>query len=320
MYCAKSKKVEVRKRAAFVWIQAEFASKGLENSWQYLQQVFQVDVSLDVVTVWALLMVESGHDLQAEAALHDFLKSHAPAPAAAGEAAEAETEPDSEQRALLRLYMQIVHQNLHKPLAASHWLQQSGLASEQQRKMLLEELQLEQPGRPPGSLIQPLQPDTGPASAETAGDPVAHSAAGKTQQERGGSEGHAESQEPGGKLESREAQGDACSPAKPLASTTADAAGPTSPWWSNAAHEWSEWLDHAPERWGFSPVQCGLGVAGSALLLYAALAERRAMARAGRRLGKKLSEGVLDITTAGLSLQPNPHAATPSMRLPRSRL
>ena len=52
MYCAKSKKVEVRKRAAFVWIQAEFASKGLENSWQYLQQVFQVDVSLDVVTVW----------------------------------------------------------------------------------------------------------------------------------------------------------------------------------------------------------------------------------------------------------------------------
>ncbi len=37
--------------------------------------------------------------------------------------------------------------------------------------------------------------------------------------------------------------------------------------------------EDAPERWGFSPVQCGVGVAGGAVLLYAALAERRALTR-----------------------------------------
>ena len=43
---------ELRKRAAFVWLQAEFATGALQQSWTYLRQAFQDDIGLDLATVW----------------------------------------------------------------------------------------------------------------------------------------------------------------------------------------------------------------------------------------------------------------------------
>lgn len=48
---------ELRKRAAFVWLQAGFAVGALQHSWTYLQQAFQDDVGLDLATVWYSLEV-----------------------------------------------------------------------------------------------------------------------------------------------------------------------------------------------------------------------------------------------------------------------
>ena len=52
MYSSARHIEEVRKRAAFVWLQAEFANGGLQHSWRYLQQAFQDDIGLDLATVW----------------------------------------------------------------------------------------------------------------------------------------------------------------------------------------------------------------------------------------------------------------------------
>ena len=51
-YAAREPHSVTRKRAAFVWMQAEFAIGSLAQSWQYLEQAFQDDVSTDVATVW----------------------------------------------------------------------------------------------------------------------------------------------------------------------------------------------------------------------------------------------------------------------------
>lgn len=60
---------ELRKRAAFVWLQAEFAAGALQHSWAYLQQAFQNDIGLDLATVWyslkkakSAVMILAEHD------------------------------------------------------------------------------------------------------------------------------------------------------------------------------------------------------------------------------------------------------------------
>ncbi|KAK9836831.1 hypothetical protein WJX74_009156 [Apatococcus lobatus] len=319
---------EVRKRAAFVWLQAEFASGGLQHSWKYLQQAFQDNIGLDLATVWAVLMVEAGHHNETERTLHSILEDCKPAnPGVQNEILGKEQEPEAEQRALLRLYMQIIHQHQHKPAAASQWLQSSGLISEGQRKVMLDELQpassTKASGRAPGrakpgdisravsnapaSAVHKQQvcnsaeesskaelPLVAELSAHPAGSPGATAAGGDTVA------GDASFQNGSGQH-------------------TGSSMGFSSSWWGRTSHKWREWLDHAPEDWGFTPVQCSLGLAGGAVLLYAALAERQAMARVARRVGKKLSDGFIDISTAALSLQPNPHAATSSTRLAQAR-
>ncbi len=52
LYSPKDKQNALRKRAAFVWMQAEFATGSLEHSWQHLEQFFHDDVGADVATVW----------------------------------------------------------------------------------------------------------------------------------------------------------------------------------------------------------------------------------------------------------------------------
>ncbi|KAK9836999.1 hypothetical protein WJX81_005660 [Elliptochloris bilobata] len=79
-----------------------------------------------------------------------------------------------------------------------------------------------------------------------------------------------------------------------------------------AAELWHD--DQALAEWGLTPAQLAGAVGCSALVVYALLAERRALARALRRAASGVSASVTELGRLALSLSPNPIAAAAAGR------